>query len=137
MSYLDWTAHRQKIKNSSDRLRTTKSIKLSASAHTTNRNNPERRLSCARHLRNRYVCLRTGRTRAKCFIDTCCRSVRFAACVGRLWLISNVNVHENFPPDRIVGRGVGSCCPRREKDGVQHHRQFSRRKGNLSPKPAR
>src|SRR5439155_25094743 len=117
MSYLDWTAHRQKIKNSSDRLRTTKSIELSASTHTTNRNNPERRLSCARHLRNRFV--------------------RFVACVGRLCLISNVNVHENFRPDSIVGRGVGSCCPRREKDGVQHHRQFSRRKGNVSPKPAR
>src|ERR1700694_5899532 len=115
-----------------------KSIKLSTSTNATSRRNPDRCSSYAAHLRNQYVCLRTDGTRDKCFIDACCRSVPCAACVGRHWLIvcSNVNVHEYFLSDRIVGRGLGSYCPRRQKDGMQHHRQFSRRKGNISPKPA-
>ena len=64
-----------------------KSIELSTLTNAINRKNLERWSSCATHLANKYVCLRTDRTRARCFIDTCCQSVPFATCVRGHWLI--------------------------------------------------
>ena len=86
LSYFIKTADRQQIKNGSDGLRTMKSIKSSTSTNALSRKNVESWSSGATHPRNKYVRLRTDKTRDKCFTITCCQSVSFATCVRRHWL---------------------------------------------------
>jgi hypothetical protein len=88
-----------------------KPIKLSTSTNARSRKNVERWSSYATHPRDKYVRLRTDKTRDKCFIITCCQSVSFAACVRRHWLgflKSNANFHQVSLPDRLVGRCMGA-----------------------------
>ena len=81
------------------------------------------------------VCVRTS-AHEKCFIDACCQSMSFVSRV-RLLLRIQMPAFTKLALLTALLCAVWAHDANADKEnGVQHHRQLSRRKGSVPPEPA-